>query len=94
MRKNLDLTQGLLFSDAVASALAARHGSGQAHQLIEEAAGKVRDESKHLRDILLADPKLHDDKQAIERAFDLAPFIDAAALWTDRALENIEKLDI
>jgi 3-carboxy-cis,cis-muconate cycloisomerase len=94
MRKNLDLTQGLLFSDAVASALATRHGSGQAHQLIEQAAGKVRDESKHLRDILLADPKLHDDKQAIERAFDLAPFIDAAALWTDRALESIEKLDI
>jgi 3-carboxy-cis,cis-muconate cycloisomerase len=94
MRKNLDLTQGLLFSDAVASALAARHGSGQAHLLIEEAAGKVRDESKHLRDILLADPKLRDDRQAIERAFDLAPFIDAAALWTDRALENIERLDI
>ncbi|MEA2840174.1 MAG: 3-carboxy-cis,cis-muconate cycloisomerase [Methylobacteriaceae bacterium] len=94
MRKNLDLTQGLLFSDAVASALAARHGRGQAHQLIEEAAGRVRDESKHLRDILLAEPKLKENAEAIEHAFDLAPFIDAAALWTERALENIEKLDI
>jgi 3-carboxy-cis,cis-muconate cycloisomerase len=94
MRGNLDATQGLLFSDAVASALATRHGSGQAHQLIEEAAGKVRDESKHLRDILLADPKLHDNKQTIERAFDLTPFIDAAALWTERALAHIEKLNI
>jgi 3-carboxy-cis,cis-muconate cycloisomerase len=91
MRKNLDATQGLLFADAVASALAARHGRGEAHHLVEAAAGKVRDEGKHLRDILLADPKLH-DKQAIERAFDLTPFVEAAALWTDRALENIEKL--
>src|SRR5947209_8726535 len=44
MRKNIDMTQGLLFSDAVASALAARHGSGEAHRLIEAAATKVRDE--------------------------------------------------
>jgi 3-carboxy-cis,cis-muconate cycloisomerase len=94
MRKNLDLTHGLLFSDAVASALAPRHGSGQAHHMIEEAAAKVRDEGKHLRDVLLADPKLREDRDAIERAFDLAPFIEAAALWSDRALENIEKLDI
>jgi 3-carboxy-cis,cis-muconate cycloisomerase len=94
MRDNLGITRGLLFSDAVASALAPRHGSGQAHHMIEEAAGRVRDERKHLRDMLLADPNLHEDKQAIERAFDLAPFVDAAALWTDRALENVEKLDI
>ncbi|MBV9393441.1 MAG: adenylosuccinate lyase family protein, partial [Methylobacteriaceae bacterium] len=94
MRDNLDVTRGLLFSDAAASALAPRHGSGQAHRMIEQAAGKVRDEGKHLRDVLLADSKLEGDRQAIERAFDLAPFIDAASLWTDRALENIEKLDI
>jgi 3-carboxy-cis,cis-muconate cycloisomerase len=94
MRANLDATQGLLFSDAVASALAARHGRGQAHHLIEEAAGKVRDEGKHLRDVLLAGPKLGEDRDAIGRAFDLAPFVDAAALWTDRALENIQKLNL
>jgi 3-carboxy-cis,cis-muconate cycloisomerase len=94
MRKNLDLTRGLLFSDAVASALAARHGSGQAHHLVEDAAGKVRDQGKHLRDVLLADPKLADEREAIQSAFDLAPFIEAAALWTDRALENIAKLNI
>jgi 3-carboxy-cis,cis-muconate cycloisomerase len=94
MRRNLDVTQGLLFSDAVASALAGRHGRGEAHHLVEAAAGKVRDEGKHLRAILLADPKLRDDKEAIERAFDLTLFVDAAALWTDRALAHIEKLNI
>jgi 3-carboxy-cis,cis-muconate cycloisomerase len=94
MRKNLDLTQGLLFSDAMASALATRHGRGEAHHLVEDAAGKVRNEGKHLRDVLLADPKLAGDREAIERAFDLAPFIEAAALWTDRALAHIETLNI
>jgi 3-carboxy-cis,cis-muconate cycloisomerase len=94
MRRNLDVTRGLLFSDAVASALAARHGRGEAHHLVEAAAGKVRDEGRHLRDILLAEPKLRDGKEAIERAFDLTPFVDAAALWTDRALTHIETLKI
>jgi 3-carboxy-cis,cis-muconate cycloisomerase len=94
MRANLDATRGLLFSDAIASVLAARHGRGEAHHLIEAAAGKVRDQGKYLRDILLADPRLQNDREAIERAFALAPFVDAAALWTDRALESIEKLDI
>jgi 3-carboxy-cis,cis-muconate cycloisomerase len=94
MRKNLGLTQGLLFSDAAASALAAHYGRGEAHHMVEEAAGSVRNEGKHLRDVLFADPKLGDDREAIERAFDLAPFIEAAALWTDRALENIAKLNI
>jgi 3-carboxy-cis,cis-muconate cycloisomerase len=94
MRENLELTQGLLFSDAVASVVAARHGRGEAHRLIEQAAGNVRDEGKHLRDVLLAGPKLGEDRDAIGRAFDLAPFVDAAALWTDRALENIQKLNL
>jgi 3-carboxy-cis,cis-muconate cycloisomerase len=94
MRANLDATRGLLFSDAVASALAAPHGRGQAHHLIEEAAGKVRDHRMHLRDVLLAEPKLKGDTVAIERAFDLTPFVDAAGLWTDRALAHIETLKI
>jgi 3-carboxy-cis,cis-muconate cycloisomerase len=94
MRKNLGATQGLLFSDAVASALAARHGRGEAHHLVEQAGGKVRDQGKHLSDILLAEPKLKEDAEAIEHAFDLAPFIEAAALWTDRALAHIETLKI
>jgi 3-carboxy-cis,cis-muconate cycloisomerase len=94
MRKNLDMTQGLLFSDAAASALGARHGRGEAHHLIEEAAGTVRNEGRHLRDILLADPRLGEDKEAIGDAFDLAPFVNAAALWTDRALAHIETLKI
>jgi 3-carboxy-cis,cis-muconate cycloisomerase len=78
----------------VASALAARHGRGEAHHLVEDAAGKARDRGKHLREILLADPRLKEDRDAIELAFDLTPFIEAAALWTDRALENIAKLNI
>jgi 3-carboxy-cis,cis-muconate cycloisomerase len=94
MRANLDATHGLLFSDAVASALAARHGRGEAHHLVEAAAVTVRDSGKHLRDVLLADPKFTQDREAVERAFDLQPFVDAAALWTDRALERIEKLNI
>ncbi len=94
MRANLDAPHGLLFSDAVASALAARHGRGEAHHLVEAAAGKVRDSGKHLRDVLLADAKFAQDREAVERAFDLKPFIQAAALWTDRALETIDKLNI
>ncbi|GAC1337790.1 MAG: 3-carboxy-cis,cis-muconate cycloisomerase [Beijerinckiaceae bacterium] len=92
MRKNLDATRGLLFADAVATELAARLGRDSAHRLLEEASTKVRDDGKHLRDVLAQDVSLKAERKAIERAFDLAPFIDAAALWSDRALAAIEKL--
>ena len=87
MLANIDLTCGLLFADAAAARLARTMGRDAAHHCVGQAAGKVRDGEGLLREILLADREVLrlDAAQDLARAFDLAPAIHAAALWTDRA---------
>jgi 3-carboxy-cis,cis-muconate cycloisomerase len=84
MRANLDLTRGLLFADAAASALAPKLGREAAHRIVEEAANTVRATGLSLREVLANDTSL--PKGALDAAFDLMPAIDAAAAMTDRAL--------
>ena len=89
MRQNLDLTRGLLFADAAAGRLGAALGRGAAHDLVERAAGLVREQSRHLRDVLASLPETAGLDLA--PAFDLAPAIRASALWADRALAEIDR---
>jgi 3-carboxy-cis,cis-muconate cycloisomerase len=91
MRANLELTRGLLFSEAAASALAPKLGRAAAHGLIARAAGIVRSTNTPLREVLKNDPaipaQLH---KVVDDAFDLAPAIDAAAAMTNRALADMK----
>jgi 3-carboxy-cis,cis-muconate cycloisomerase len=89
MRANLDVTRGLLFADAAAARLAPSLGRAAAHALVEHAAGLVRQTGEHLAAILARDPATAGVDLA--PAFDLTPAIQAAALWTDRALEDVRR---
>ena len=84
MRANLDLTRGLLFADAAASALAPKLGRAAAHALVEKAADAVRETGMSLREVLAKNKSLPEG--ALDAAFDLTPAVDAAAAMTDRAL--------
>jgi 3-carboxy-cis,cis-muconate cycloisomerase len=86
MRANLELTRGLLFADAVASALAPKFGRDAAHAIVEKAADTVRDTNLSLREVLAKDKHL--PKGAMDAAFSLKPAINAAAAMTDRVLED------
>jgi 3-carboxy-cis,cis-muconate cycloisomerase len=81
MRSNLDATRGLLFADAAAARLSGDLGREVAHDLVETAAAEVRTSGEHLSVVLerLAG-------RSLDEAFDLGPSIEAAGLWTDRAL--------
>jgi 3-carboxy-cis,cis-muconate cycloisomerase len=81
MRANLDATQGLLFADSAAARLAPRLGREAAHDLVEKAAQEVRETGVDLQTALsrLTDVDL-------EGAFALAPAVDAATVWVDRAV--------
>lgn len=81
MRANLDATRGLLFADAAAGRLAARLGREEAHRLVEEAADEVRRSGRSLPEVLRGMTG-----ESADDAFDLAPAVAAAALWTDRAV--------
>ena len=86
MRANLDLTGGLLFTDAVAHRLAEHLGREATHGLLDRAADEVRASGRPLRLVLAEGPIPANLKAEVEAAFDLAPSIDAAAAATDRIL--------
>jgi 3-carboxy-cis,cis-muconate cycloisomerase len=56
MRRNLEITNGLIFAEAVSMALADRMGKMPAHLLVEAAAKKSLAEHRHLKDVLLDEP--------------------------------------
>jgi 3-carboxy-cis,cis-muconate cycloisomerase len=87
MRANIDATRGLLFADAAAARLAPSLGRDAAHRLVEEAAGEVRVSGRSLLDVLR-----ERSDAALDGAFDLTPAINAAALWTDRALAHARQV--
>jgi 3-carboxy-cis,cis-muconate cycloisomerase len=85
MRVNLDVTKGLLFADAAASALAGAIGRGDAHKLVEEAAEAVRRTGRDLRSVL--GELAGDHAAALDKAFDLAAAVAAASSWVEPAVD-------
>jgi 3-carboxy-cis,cis-muconate cycloisomerase len=88
MRANLDATGGLLFADAAAARLSAALGREAAHVLVEQAAVEVRAKGEPLSVVLM---RL--SGEPLDDAFDLAPAVDAAALWTERALARLRPIN-
>jgi 3-carboxy-cis,cis-muconate cycloisomerase len=80
MRKNLDITNGLIFSEAAAMALADRMGKEPAHMLLEAACKKALAEHRHLKDILIGDPRLrgHLTPADLESLFDVGNYLGSA----------------
>ncbi len=86
MRANLDMTGGLVMTEAVATALG---GAGlerqEAHDLV---AGLARGDGASLRDRLLAEPRVTDLLSAddVGRALDPANYLGASSQLIDRVL--------
>jgi len=92
MRRNLGLTNGLLFADAAAARLGPALGREAAHALVEHAAGDVRRSGAQLRDVLAADEAVRACGIDLSAAFDLAPAIAAAGPWVDRAVAEAARV--
>jgi 3-carboxy-cis,cis-muconate cycloisomerase len=88
MRRNLDLTGGLLFTDAVAARLAPGLGRAAAHHRVEEFAAIVRDTGRTLQQVLEAAPDLPPELSgaALAALFDPSPALQSAGPLIDRAL--------
>jgi 3-carboxy-cis,cis-muconate cycloisomerase len=88
MRRNLELTQGLILAEAVSMALAKHLGKEAAHQLVEAACRDAIAGKKHLRDVLAADARVSKHLSATElaRLFDPANYTGLAAKFVERAL--------
>ncbi|MEW1654110.1 3-carboxy-cis,cis-muconate cycloisomerase [Streptomyces sp. NPDC093707] len=84
MRANLDLTDGLIVSERLTAALAARLGRARARELASEAAHTVRAGDGTLADALATEPTLADID--LTTLTDPTHYTGAAAALTDRAL--------
>jgi len=88
MRTNLDLTQGLIFAEAVSMALGEKIGRAQAHEIVEAACTRARKEKRELRTILSADPKVGAQLSTgdVDRLFDPRNYLGAAEEYVYRVV--------
>ncbi len=88
MRSNLDLTKGLIVSEAVMMGLGPYLGRQYAHDLVYDICRKVVETGRPLADLLAenAEIKKYLDRPALERLCDPANYLGEAGAMVDRVL--------
>lgn len=86
MRRNLDLTGGLIVSEAVMMGLAPYLGRQTAHDVVYDACRAALAERRALADVLAREPRVaaHLDRAAIDKLCDPANYLGAAPRMADR----------
>jgi 3-carboxy-cis,cis-muconate cycloisomerase len=89
MRRNLDLTGGLIVAEAVMMGLAPQIGRGEAHHVVKHACDAALAEHISLADALAREPAVAErlDRAAIERLTDPAHYLGSADAFVDRVLQ-------
>ena len=90
MQQNLELTNGLIFAEAVSMALAKHVGKMSAHQLVETACKTAVTEKRHLKDVLRHEATLenHLSPAEIDTLFDPQKYLGSAANFIDAVLAH------
>jgi 3-carboxy-cis,cis-muconate cycloisomerase len=88
MRENLEVTQGLIMSEAAAMALAAHVGRAEAQKLVEQAVTHARSDNISLGDALAADPEVtrHMSRTDLDRHLAPENYLGAARTMVERVL--------
>ena len=88
MRRNLEMTGGLLLSEHVMIVLAERVGLPAARELVDGAVASAAGTGRPFRDVLLAEPAItrHMGPADIDAALDPAGYLGSADALVDRAL--------
>ena len=88
MRANLETTQGQIFAEAVAMALAPKIGRAEAHALVERACRRATEAKRHLKAVLAADPAAtaHLSPADLDRLFEPLNYVGEAEALVDRVL--------
>jgi len=88
MRANLDLTGGLVVTEAVMMGLAPHLGRQRAHDVIYDISRKVVETGKPLLDLLAGDPEIspHVTRKELEAMVDPGGYVGLAGEMVDRVL--------
>jgi 3-carboxy-cis,cis-muconate cycloisomerase len=90
MRRNLDLTRGLVMAERVTFAAAARIGLVEARRLVTAAAGRTAAGDVTFRGALAESAGLGLSPEEIDAALDPAAGLESAAALVDRVLDGGE----
>lgn len=90
MRENLELTKGLIYSEAITAALGEKITRSQARALMDAAIKQASHEKRHLRDIVKADQQIAAKLSAdqLDKLFDPRNYTGMSSEFIDRVLEN------
>jgi 3-carboxy-cis,cis-muconate cycloisomerase len=88
MQRNLEVTHGLIFAEAVSMTLAKHVGKRAAHQIVEAAVRQAVGEKKHLREVLAANPEAsrHLSAAELKSLFEPANYAGMADQFISRAI--------
>jgi 3-carboxy-cis,cis-muconate cycloisomerase len=91
MRANLDLTRGLVMSEAVMMGLGRHIGREYAHDLVYDLCRHALARDQPLIELLAAHPEIsaHVDRPALERMCDPASYLGEAGAMVDRVLAQL-----
>jgi 3-carboxy-cis,cis-muconate cycloisomerase len=91
MRRNIDLTGGLVMSEAVMMGLGPFIGREYAHDLVYDLCRRSLADRTPLIDLLAAHPEIarHVDRAALERMLDPANYLGQSGLMVDRVLARM-----
>jgi 3-carboxy-cis,cis-muconate cycloisomerase len=89
MRENLDITNGLIMSEAVMMGLGAKMGRNKAHDVVYDICREVVKTGKPLIDLLAADKEIskHADRKTLAALTDPANYLGVAGEMVDRVLK-------
>jgi len=89
MRDNLEITHGLIYSEAVQMALAGAMGRGAAHEHVQAAGKAAVEEHRHLREVIKSDTEIakHLSAKEIDRLFNPKEYLGVADELIDRVLQ-------
>jgi len=88
MRENLDITNGLIMSEAVMMGLGAKMGRNRAHDVVYDVCREVVKTGRPLIDLLAEDKEIsrHADRKTLEKLVDPANYLGVAGEMVDRVL--------
>jgi 3-carboxy-cis,cis-muconate cycloisomerase len=89
MRENLDMTNGLIMSEAVMMGLGDRMGRNYAHDVVYDVCREVVKTGRPLIDLLLENKEIaqHADRRTLEKLTDPANYLGVAGDMVDRVLK-------
>jgi 3-carboxy-cis,cis-muconate cycloisomerase len=89
MRQNLDLSNGLIFAEAVTAALGEKIGRSQARKLLDSANERAAKEKLSLRKVLDENPEIkkHLSPQELDRLFDPRNYSGNASQFIDLVIQ-------